>query len=80
MLNAFLTAVGYRQKWHVCWVATIPGRAISYGDGTFTFTPRLTAASISDLRNELACRTSEIAECHITAGQINITGLIRVAT
>jgi hypothetical protein len=78
MLNELLAAVGYKQKWHICWIAMLPGKLPSYGDGTFIFTPRLTADRIRELRTKLADETGKAARCDVTPEQINITGLARI--
>ena len=78
MLNELLAAVGYKQKWHICWVALLPGKMPSYGDGTYTFTPRLTADIINDLRAKLAEETSKAAGCDVTPKQVSITSMVRI--
>lgn len=78
MLNELLDAVGYKQKWHVCWVAILPGKTPGYGDGTYIFTPRLTFSAIKDLRSKLAEDTSAAVGLDVKAEQINITGLMRI--
>lgn len=78
MLNELLAMLGYKQKWHVSWVALIPGRDESYGDGVYTFTPRLTENAVKELRKLLAEQTGDKAGIDIKPEQINITGLARV--
>lgn len=79
-LNALLAAVGFKQKWHICWVANLPGSNSSHGDGTYTFRPRLTASNIDDLREMLAEDTAKAAGVPIAPEQINITGMIKIAS
>ena len=78
MLNELLAAVGYKQKWHIGWVAMLPGKLPSYGDGVFTFTPRLTENLIRELRAKLAEETSKAVGTDVTPEQINITGVARI--
>lgn len=78
MLNALLAAVGYKQTWHICWVAHLPGRVAIQGDGTYTFTPRLSASIISDLRVKLAEDTAAAGGGSVKPEQINITSLTKI--
>lgn len=78
MLDGLLTLVGYKQAWHVCWVAFSKDRTTSYGDGTYTVTPRLTSKAIKDLRAMLAADTAKSAGFEIKPEQISITGLTRI--
>lgn len=78
MLNALLAATGFKERWQICWVAHLPGKAIIYGDGTYTFAPKLTTAHIDDLRKMLAAETSKAAGCEVDPKRINITGLARI--
>ena len=79
-LNALLTALGFKQSWHVCWVANINGRSRSYGDGTFTFRPHLSEGSIDDLRDSLAKQTEAAAGLTVAKQQINIIGMVRLGS
>ena len=74
-LRKLFAAILPNQKWHVCWVAQIPGRGITYGDGVFTFSVGL---DVGQLRVILASDTSEAAGCEVKLEQINITGLCRI--
>ena len=74
-LRKLFTSIMPPQKWHVCWVAQIPGREITYGDGVFTFSVGL---DVGQLRVILASDTSEAAGCEVEPKQINITGLCRI--
>ncbi len=78
MINSLLMLIGYKQAWHVCWVAMVPNRANSYGDATCIFVPRLRENVIKDLRAMLAAYTSESAGFEIKPEQISITGLARI--
>ena len=78
MFNKLLAAIGIKQKWHISWIAKIPGREISFADGTYTFRPRLTAAMINDLRAMLAKEISVVAGITIEPSQINITSMVRI--
>jgi len=78
MLNKLLSAAGYRQTWHVCWVANIPGKMPIYGDGVYAFRPRLTSNSVEDLRMEIAEDTGAAIGCKLMPEQISITGLARI--
>lgn len=78
LFTGVLAACGYKQKWFICWVAVLPGKMPSYGDGTFTFTPRLTSGLVNELRAKLAEETSKAVECDVTPKQINITGMARI--
>jgi len=76
--NAFISALGFEQTWHVCWVAMIEGKNITYGDGTFAFSPRLESSDIGDLREKLAKEVSDVLGYELSPKKINITGLIRI--
>ena len=79
-LNTVLTALGFKQHWHVCWVIMLDGQHTSYGDGTFTFTPKLSKNHIEGLRVDLAKVVSEAVGYEIDKSNVNITGLIRIGS
>lgn len=80
MLNDLLAAFGYKQKWLICWNASIPNRLPSYGHGTYTIRPRLTDKTIGELLKKLASETSEAAGFEVKQEQINITGLAKIGS
>lgn len=79
-LNALLTALGFKQSWHVCWVVSINGSSGSYGDGTFTFRPHLSESSIEGLREHLAKETEAATGLTVTKKQINIIGMAKLGS
>ena len=78
ILNRLLTAIGYKQDWHFTWTATIKGRELTYGDGTYTISPRLTSESIKEIRKILADETSKFAEAEVSSKDINILNITRI--
>lgn len=68
------------QKWHVCWIAKIPGRQITYGDGVYSLKQSITKETIDldGLRAKLAIDTGNSAKTDVTPSQINITCLTRL--
>ena len=80
MLNDLLAAVGFKQKWHICWVGNLPGRNVSYGDGTYTFRPKLTVKSIDGLRKKLAEDTVNATGLPVAPEQINIISMVKIAS
>lgn len=78
MLNYFLSVIGYKQVWHISWIAMKLGGEKSYADAAVTISPRLTEKSIIMLRKGLAAKTSDAIGESVTAEQINIVGMTRI--
>ena len=78
MLNYFLSVVGYRQNWHICWRATTPSGRHIYGDGTYSIQPRLTATTILKLRKYAAEQASGASGFRVEPSQIFIISLTRI--
>lgn len=72
LLSAVLSAVGWYQEWHICWVAKIDSNKTATCDGTYTVRPRMCSKRIKDLRAKLAADTGCDAE------DINITAMIKI--
>ncbi len=68
-----------KEVWHVCWIAKIPGKEISYGDGSYDIKSKLTVESISFLRTKLSEETGKAAGVEVEPVQISITSLTRIA-
>ena len=74
-IRKLLASIMPPQKWHVCWIATIPGQGTTHGDVVAVIHEPL---DVDKLRADLAIRTSEAASREVAPGQINITGLCRI--
>jgi len=72
MLNTLLSAVGWYQKWHICWVAQLDSGQTAICDATYTVRPRMCVKTIKDLRAKLATDTG------CDAKDINITAMIKI--
>ena len=74
MINKIKALLGLKEIWHVSFIVSCK----SYGDGTYTFRPKLTPHLIDSLRNELACEATLAVGSKIAPSKINIIGMTKL--
>ena len=77
MIDAILSRLGFKQKWHVSWVVTHPGCGETSCDGIFTFRPRFCAKLLPELREVLAEKT-DVAPITALPEDVNIVSMTRI--
>jgi len=79
--NWLLKKAGYKQKWHVAFVASVTGRQNSTGDGSFLVKGMMTSEIIEEIREACAKDVSDAigGQQKIESRQINIVCLTRIS-
>ena len=77
MINKILKLIGYRQVWHMCWVARMEDESFSIGEGSFILRPRMTVEDIHSLKEKFKLITAESAGKKVA--HVTIISMVRIS-